>query len=114
MPAATRFEVLRVLPNALDRSRIEELLTGSVAVLVLVLVPRLRRSEVLGLRRQDVDFERQQFTPAGDALGEDGALAILRRSRISMIMDVYTHVVGDDEREAAAMLADLLEDPLIG
>lgn len=27
-------------------------------------------------------------------------------------MDVYTHVVGDSEREAVGMLAELLEDPL--
>ncbi|MYQ33161.1 hypothetical protein GTW65_19295 [Streptomyces sp. SID4956] len=33
-------------------------------------------------------------------------------SQISM--DVYTHVVGDSEREAVGMLAELLEDPLIG
>ncbi|MDQ0684996.1 hypothetical protein QFZ56_003959 [Streptomyces achromogenes] len=31
-----------------------------------------------------------------------------------MIMDVYTHVVGDSEREAVALLAELLGDPLIG
>jgi hypothetical protein len=31
-----------------------------------------------------------------------------------MTMDVYTHVVGSDEREAVALLAELLEDPLIG
>ncbi|MFI5684533.1 hypothetical protein [Streptomyces sp. NPDC051636] len=37
------------------------------------------------------------------------AQAILRHSRISMTMDVYTHVVGSDEREAVAMLAELLE-----
>ncbi|MEU3823920.1 tyrosine-type recombinase/integrase [Streptomyces sp. NPDC029080] len=42
------------------------------------------------------------------------AQAILRHSQISMTMDVYTHVAGDSEREAVAMLADLLEDPLIG
>ncbi|WP_406504783.1 hypothetical protein [Streptomyces sp. NBC_01602] len=42
------------------------------------------------------------------------AQAILRHSRISMTMDVCTHVVDEDRREAAAMLADLLEDPLIG
>ncbi|MER5683273.1 tyrosine-type recombinase/integrase [Streptomyces sp. NPDC002205] len=42
------------------------------------------------------------------------AQAILRHSQISMTMDVYTHVVDNDRREAAAMLADLLEDPLIG
>ncbi|MFI5797091.1 hypothetical protein [Streptomyces sp. NPDC051677] len=29
-------------------------------------------------------------------------------------MDVYTHVVGDSEREAVTMLAELLEDPLAG
>ncbi|BDE40519.1 hypothetical protein SLITK23_37640 [Streptomyces lividans] len=43
-----------------------------------------------------------------------GAQAILRHSQISMTMDVYTHVVGDSEREAVGMLAELLEDPLIG
>ena len=42
------------------------------------------------------------------------AQAILRHSQISMTMDVYTHVVGDSEREAVTMLAELLEDPLIG
>ncbi|WP_399143907.1 DUF6193 family natural product biosynthesis protein [Streptomyces sp. MK7] len=31
-----------------------------------------------------------------------------------MTMDVYTHVVGDSEREAVGMLAEPLEDPLIG
>ncbi|MFI9774307.1 tyrosine-type recombinase/integrase [Streptomyces sp. NPDC051956] len=42
------------------------------------------------------------------------AQAILRHSQISITMDVYTHVVGDGEREAVDMLAELLEDPLIG
>ncbi|MEU5078276.1 MULTISPECIES: tyrosine-type recombinase/integrase [Streptomyces] len=42
------------------------------------------------------------------------AQAILRHSQISRTMDVYTHVAGDSEREAVAMLAELLEDPLIG
>ncbi len=42
------------------------------------------------------------------------AWAILRHTRISMTMDVYTHGVGDGEREAVSMLAGLLEDPLIG
>nr|WTB32469.1 hypothetical protein OG781_26020 [Streptomyces sp. NBC_00830] len=42
------------------------------------------------------------------------AQAILRHSQIGMTMDVYTHVVDNDRREAAAMLADLLEDLLIG
>ncbi|WP_405585618.1 hypothetical protein [Streptomyces sp. NBC_01092] len=42
------------------------------------------------------------------------AQAILRHSQISMTMDVYAHVVGDSEREAVAMLAELLEDPLTG
>jgi hypothetical protein len=42
------------------------------------------------------------------------AQAVLRHSQISMTMDVYTHVVGEDEREAVAMLAELLEDPLLG
>lgn len=42
------------------------------------------------------------------------AQVILRHSQISMTMDIYTHVVGGSEREAAAMLAELLEDPLIG
>lgn len=31
-----------------------------------------------------------------------------------MTMDVYTPVAGDSGREAVAMLAELLEDPLIG
>ncbi|MFJ7195912.1 MULTISPECIES: hypothetical protein [unclassified Streptomyces] len=42
------------------------------------------------------------------------ARAILRHSRISMTTDVRTHVVGEGEREAVTMLAELLEDPLIG
>ncbi|WP_371238631.1 hypothetical protein [Streptomyces pimonensis] len=42
------------------------------------------------------------------------AQAVLRHSRISMTTDVYTHVVGEDAREAVAMLAELLEDPLLG
>ncbi|WP_406729977.1 hypothetical protein WJ438_20390 [Streptomyces sp. GD-15H] len=42
------------------------------------------------------------------------AQAILRHSRISVTMDVYTHTVGDSEREAVGMLAELLEDPLTG
>ncbi|MGW6013767.1 tyrosine-type recombinase/integrase [Streptomyces sp. NPDC055210] len=253
--AAARFEVLRVLRNALNRAMREELVTRNVALLVdmpkvskgearpwnaqeavaflrasrahrlyaacvLVLVLGLRRSEVLGLRWQDVDFDRGQFTPVkqvqrvkgvglvlkdlktessqavlplpefcaralrerrelqdlerrivGDEWaqkpGQDlvfsserggpidpmgfsrsferlvkragvrritvrlarhtcGTLlaflkvhpkvaqAILRHSQISMTMDVYTHVVGDGEREAVALLAELLEDPLIG
>lgn len=37
------------------------------------------------------------------------AQAILRHSQISMTMDVCTPVVGDSEREAVAMLAELLE-----
>jgi integrase len=189
------------------------------AACVLVLVLGLRRSEVLGLRWQDVDFESSQFTPvkqvqrgadglelkdlktessnaalplpkfcadalrdrrylqslerkaAGDAWKQDHgedlifternggeieprgfsrtftalvkragvrpvtvrlarhtcgtllaslkvhpkvAQAILRHSQISMTMDIYTHVVDEDQREAAGLLADLLEDPLIG
>ncbi|MDJ1643584.1 tyrosine-type recombinase/integrase [Streptomyces pakalii] len=253
--AATRFEVLRTLRNALNRAIREEILTRNVALLVdmpkvskgkakpwdareavtflrsarahrfyaacvLVLVLGLRRSELLGLRWQDIDFENRHFTPvkqvqrekrvglvlkdlktessqavlplpefcaraleerrhlqklerqiAGDDWGqqpdhdvifssENGGLtdptgfsrafnalvkrsgvrritvrlarhtcgtllaflkvhpkvaqAILRHSQISMTMDVYTHVVGDGEREAATLLADLLEDPLIG
>lgn len=255
VPAPTRFEVLRVLRNALNRAIREELLTRNVALLVdmpkvskdkgtawnareavtflrvarahrlyaacvLVLVLGLRRSEVLGLRWQDVDFEGRQFTPVKQVQREKGvglvlkdlktessqavlpmpefcaraleerrelqelerkiagehwaqerdqdlifssehggmldpvgfsrtfgrlvkragvrritvrlarhtcgtllaflkvhpkvAQAILRHSQISMTMDVYTHVVGDSEREAVAMLAELLEDPLIG
>ncbi|MEU9315588.1 hypothetical protein [Streptomyces sp. NPDC048295] len=42
------------------------------------------------------------------------AQAILRHSRISMTVDVRTHVVSDGEREAVTMLAELLEEPLIG
>ncbi|WP_439145771.1 hypothetical protein [Streptomyces canus] len=42
------------------------------------------------------------------------AQAILRHSQISMTMDVYTHVVGSDQREATEMLAELLEDQIIG
>ncbi|MFE9608194.1 tyrosine-type recombinase/integrase [Streptomyces sp. NPDC006012] len=253
--AATRFEVLRVLRNALNRAMREELLTRNVALLVdmpkvakdkgtawsareaitflrsvrahrlyaacvLVLVLGLRRSEVLGLRWQDIDFEAGRFTPVKQVQREKGvglvlkdlktessqavlplpefctraleerrelqelekkiadqhwaqqdghdlifssehggmidptgfsrafdrlvkragvrritvrlarhtcgtllaflkvhpkvAQAILRHSQISMTMDVYTHVVGDSEREAVTMLAELLEDPLIG
>ncbi|MFE7069512.1 tyrosine-type recombinase/integrase [Streptomyces sp. NPDC057620] len=255
VPAPTRFEVLRVLRNALNRAIREELLTRNVALLVdmpkvskdkgkawsareaiaflrstrahrfyaacvLVLVLGLRRSEVLGLRWQDIDFEGRQFTPTKQVQREKGkglilkdlktesstavlplpefcaraleerrtlqdlerqivgdawqqepdhdvifsserggltdpvgfsrafntlvkracvrritvrlarhtcgtllaflkvhpkvAQTILRHSQISMTMDVYTHVVGSDQREATAMLADLLEDPLIG
>ncbi|MFE5538401.1 tyrosine-type recombinase/integrase [Streptomyces sp. NPDC056492] len=253
--AATRFEVLRILRNALNRAIREELLTRNVALLVdmpkvskdkakpwnareaitflrsarahrfyaagvLVLVLGLRRSEVLGLRWQDIDFENRQFTPVKQVQREKGvglvlkdlktessqavlplpefcaraleerrelqelerkimgdgwsqeddqdvifssdhggltdpmgfsrtfdrlvtrarvrritvrlarhtcgtllaflkvhpkvAQAILRHSQISMTMDVYTHVVGDGEREAVTLLAELLEDPLIG
>jgi integrase len=36
------------------------------------------------------------------------AQAILRHSQISMTMDIYTHVVDDDQRAAVALLADLL------
>lgn len=255
VPPAARFEVLRVLRNALNRAVREELLTRNVAELVdmpkvtkkeakpwnareaitflrsarahrlyaacvLVLVLGLRRSEVLGLRWQDIDFDQRQFTPlkqvqrvkgvglvlkdlktesshavlplpefcaralaerrelqdlerriVGDGWSQEAgqdlifssergglidpvgfsrsfnalvkragvrritvrlarhtcgtllaflkvhpkvAQAILRHSQISMTMDVYTHVVGDGEREAVTMLAELLEDPLIG
>jgi integrase len=253
--AATRFEVLRTLRNALNRAVREELITRNVALLVdmpkvskdrgsawsareaiaflrsarahrlyaacvLVLVLGLRRSEVLGLRWQDIDFAARQITPvkqvqrmtgtglvlkdlktessqavlplpefcaraleerrelqelerkiAGDHWDQEPgqdlvfssehggmldpvgfsrtfdrlvkragvrritvrlarhtcgtllaflkvhpkvAQAVLRHSQISMTMDVYTHVVGEDEREAVAMLAELLEDPLLG
>ncbi|MFG2637762.1 tyrosine recombinase XerC [Streptomyces sp. NPDC048362] len=96
--ASARFEVLRVLRNALNRAMREELVTRNVALLVdmpkvskdkgaawnareaiaflrsvrahrlyaacvLVLVLGLRRSEVLGLRWQDIDFEAGHFTP---------------------------------------------------
>ncbi|HCA88563.1 MAG TPA: site-specific integrase [Streptomyces sp.] len=37
------------------------------------------------------------------------AQAILRHSQISMTMDIYTHVVDEDQRAAAAQLATLLE-----
>ncbi|MFH9615321.1 tyrosine-type recombinase/integrase [Streptomyces pratensis] len=255
VPPAARFEVLRVLRNALNRAVREELLTRNVAELVdmpkvtkreakpwnareaitflrsarahrlyaacvLVLVLGLRRSEVLGLRWQDIDFDQRQFTPlkqvqrvkgvglvlkdlktesshavlplprfcaraleerrelqdlerkiVGEGWAQEPgqdlifsserggmidpvgfsrsfnalvkrsgvrritvrlarhtcgtllaflkvhpkvAQAILRHSQISMTMDVYTHVVGDGEREAVTMLAELLEDPLIG
>ncbi|WP_405992148.1 tyrosine-type recombinase/integrase [Streptomyces sp. NBC_00986] len=255
VPAPTRFEVLRVLRNALNRAIREELLTRNVALLVdmpkvskdrgrawsareaviflraarahrfyaacvLVLVLGLRRSEVLGLRWQDIDFENRQFTPIKQVQREKGkglilkdlktesstavlplpefcaraleerrqlqdlerqivgdqwrqepdhdvifsserggltdpvgfsrtfnalvkragvrritvrlarhtcgtllaflkvhpkvAQTILRHSQISMTMDVYTHVVGSDQREATTMLAELLEDPFIG
>ncbi|MFJ4458786.1 tyrosine-type recombinase/integrase [Streptomyces sp. NPDC088928] len=255
VPPAARFEVLRVLRNALNRAVREELLTRNVAELVdmpkvtkkeakpwnareaitflrsarahrlyaacvLVLVLGLRRSEVLGLRWQDIDFDQRQFTPlkqvqrvkgvglvlkdlktesshavlplpefcaraleerrelqdlerriVGEGWSQEPgqdlifssergglidpvgfsrtfnalvkragvrritvrlarhtcgtllaflkvhpkvAQAILRHSQISMTMDVYTHVVGDGEREAVTLLAELLEDPLIG
>ncbi|WP_260216197.1 hypothetical protein [Streptomyces gossypii] len=40
------------------------------------------------------------------------AQAILRHSQISMTMDIYTHVVDEDQRDAATLLADLLKgDP---
>jgi integrase len=43
------------------------------------------------------------------------AKAILRHSQISMTMDVYTHVVDEDQRKAADRLAALLEgDELLG
>ncbi|MEU9554515.1 hypothetical protein [Streptomyces fumanus] len=96
--ASARFEVLRVLRNALNRAMREALVTRNVALLVdrpkvtkdrgtardarkaitflrsvrvhrlyaarvLVLVLGLRRSEVLGLRWQDIDFEAGPFTP---------------------------------------------------
>ncbi|MFD7164915.1 tyrosine-type recombinase/integrase [Streptomyces violascens] len=254
VPAATRFEVLRTLRNALNRAIKEEILTRNVALLVdmpkvskgdakpwnareaitflhsvrahrlyaacvLVLVLGLRRSEVLGLRWQDIDFEGRRFTPVKQVQRERGQLVlkdlktessqavlplpelcaraleerrylqgleqqiagekwhqddgadvifserfgglieprgfsrtvdalirrsgvrritvqlarktcasllaflkvhpkvaqkILRHSQIKMTMDVYTEVVGDGEREAADLLAELLEDPLIG
>lgn len=41
------------------------------------------------------------------------AQATLRHSRISMTIGIYTHAVGDGEREAVAMPAEPLEDPLI-
>lgn len=249
VPTPTRAETLRVLRNALNRARREELVTRNVAelvdmpkhakadhkpwsageavaflgsarghrlyaALVLLLVLGLRRSELLGLRWQDVDFDSGQFTPTkqiqrekgklvvkdlktdsshaalplpklcADALrerrriqekerrdagqhwhqeaGEDlifserhggpieprgfsrtfetlvghasvrritvrlarhtcgtllaflkvhpkAAQAILRHSQISMTMDIYTHVVDDDQRAAAGLLAELLE-----
>ncbi|WP_328466639.1 tyrosine-type recombinase/integrase [Streptomyces sp. NBC_00448] len=40
------------------------------------------------------------------------AQAILRHSQISMTMDIYTHVVDEDQRAAAALLADLLKGPV--
>ncbi|WP_165985028.1 site-specific integrase [Streptomyces sp. YIM 98790] len=248
VPAPTRAETLRVLRNALNRARREELVTRNVAelvdmprvekrerkpwtakeavtflrtarqhrlyaALVLLLVLGLRRSEILGLRWQDVDFDNQLFTPVRQVQRENGKLvlkklktessqaalplpafcadalrerkrlqeeekrkagqrwhqepdedvifserhggpieprgfsrsfetlvghapvrrvtvrlarhtcgtllaflkvhpkvaqAILRHSQISMTMDVYTHVVDDDQRAAAELLADLL------
>ncbi|MDQ0942153.1 hypothetical protein [Streptomyces sp. V1I1] len=111
VPAATRFEVLRVLRNALNRARREELLTRNVAepvdmpkvskgetkpwtareaitflrtarshrlyaACVLVLVLGLRRSEVLGLGRQDIDFENEQFTPVKQVQRVHGGLVL--------------------------------------
>jgi integrase len=40
------------------------------------------------------------------------AQAILRHSQISMTMDIYTHVVDEDQRAAAQLLADLLNGPV--
>jgi integrase len=40
------------------------------------------------------------------------AQAILRHSQISMTMDIYTHVVDEDQRAAAAQLAALLNGPV--
>ncbi|GAA3500339.1 hypothetical protein GCM10019016_074450 [Streptomyces prasinosporus] len=104
--ASARFDVLRVLRNALNRAMREELVTRNVALLVdmpkvtkdggtawnareaiafprsvrahrryaacvlvlaLVLVLGLRRSEVLGLRWQDIDFGAGHFTPVGSS-----------------------------------------------
>ncbi|MFJ2609718.1 tyrosine-type recombinase/integrase [Streptomyces sp. NPDC087425] len=190
------------------------------AAFVLVLVLGLRRSELLGLRRQDINFETGQFTPvkqvqrvkgkglvlknlktdsssaplplpnfcaraleqrfelqdlerqiAGDKWHQDpdhdvifsnehGGLTdpvgfgrtfvrllkrsgvrritlriarktcasllaylkvhpkvaqkIMRHSEIKMTLDIYTQIVGDSEREAVDMLAELLENPLLG
>ncbi|MFG2638144.1 hypothetical protein ACGFX8_30720 [Streptomyces sp. NPDC048362] len=42
------------------------------------------------------------------------ALRIPGGSLIGRIMVVYTHVVGDSEREPVGVLAEPLEDPLIG
>ncbi|WP_308307542.1 tyrosine-type recombinase/integrase [Streptomyces sp. ISL-10] len=42
------------------------------------------------------------------------AQAILRHSQLSMTMDSCTHGVDEDQREAAALPADLLGGPLIG
>ncbi len=254
VPAATRFEVLRVLRNALNRAQREEIITRNVAELVdmpkvskqerkpwtakeaitflrsarahrlyaacvLVLVLGLRRSEVLGLRWRDIDFDNQHFTPVKQVQRESSGLvlkdlktessqavlplpkfcaealaerrhlqqlerqiagadwhqepdedlifsernggmieprgfsrsfealvkrakvrpvtvrlarhtcgtllaflkvhpkvaqAILRHSQISMTMDVYTHVVDEDQRDAATLLADLLRDDRLG
>jgi integrase len=111
--AATRFEVLRVLRNALNRAIREELLTRNVALLVdmpkvtkdkgtawnareaitflrsarshrlyaacvLVLVLGLRRSEVLGLRWRDIDFEARQFTPVKQVQRVKGVGLVLK------------------------------------
>ncbi|MCE7080718.1 site-specific integrase [Streptomyces sp. ST2-7A] len=248
VPAPTRAETLRVLRNALNRARREELITRNVAELVdmptvekqerkpwsakeaitflgtahhhrlyaafvVLLTLGLRRGELLGLRWQDIDFDNEQFTPTRQVQREKGKLvvkklktdsshaalplpafvaealrerravqrrerevagphwhqepgedlvfterhggpieprgfsrtfdtlvghapvrritvrlarhtcgtllaflkvhpksaqAILRHSQISMTMDIYTHVVDDDQRAAAALLADLL------
>ncbi|MGW7514628.1 site-specific integrase [Streptomyces sp. NPDC054796] len=111
VPAATRQETLRVLRNALNRSRREELVVRNVAELVdmpkvtkqdrkpwsareaiqflraarahrlyaafvLLLVLGLRRSEILGLRWQDVDFDNEQFTPTKQVQREEDGLIL--------------------------------------
>lgn len=111
VPTPTCAESLRVLRNALNRARAEELLVRNVAelvdmpkytkqerkpwtakeaitflgtarrhrlyaALVLLLVLGLRRSELLGLRWQDIDFENQQFTPTKQIQREKGKLVV--------------------------------------
>jgi integrase len=111
--ASARFEVLRVLRNALNRAMREELVTRNVALLVdmpkvtkdrgtawnareaiaflrsvrahrlyaacvLVLVLGLRRSEVLGLRWQDIDFEAGRFTPVKQVQRVKGVGLVLK------------------------------------
>ncbi|MFG2557435.1 hypothetical protein [Streptomyces sp. NPDC048496] len=69
-----------------------------------------------GVRRITVRLARHTCgtLPAFLKVHPEAAQATLRHSRISMTMDVYTHMVGDGKREAVAMPAELLEDPPIG
>ncbi|MFI6058596.1 hypothetical protein [Streptomyces sp. NPDC051286] len=69
-----------------------------------------------GVRRITVRLARHTCgtLPAFLKVHPKVAQATLRHSQISMTIDIYTHVVGDGERGAVAMPAELLEGPLIG